>query len=137
MLLGHSAGTTVHGFRGYAAGAAVPTVQQILDGAAPVNSAAVRVDLAPGTKFRYSGGGTLISQLALTERSKRPYPQYLCDRPTARRVLPLDARERDGRLQMHERPQSDVRSRARVASHATIPRSHPRHPRRLMEVEEV
>jgi CubicO group peptidase (beta-lactamase class C family) len=79
-LLSHTAGTTVHGFPGYAAGEAIPTVQQILDGLPPANTAAIRVDLAPGTKFRYSGGGTTISQLALTERSKQPYPEILAQR---------------------------------------------------------
>jgi len=40
----------------------------------------IRVDLAPGSKFRYSGGGTTIAQLALVERSKQPYPQVLAER---------------------------------------------------------
>jgi CubicO group peptidase (beta-lactamase class C family) len=79
-LLSHSAGTTVHGFLGYAAGEPIPTVLQILDGKPPANSDPIRVDLAPGTKYRYSGGGTVILQLALTERSKRPYPELLADR---------------------------------------------------------
>ena len=80
MLLSHTAGTTVHGFPGYAAGAAIPTVQQILDGEPPANTAAVRVDLAPGSQFRYSGGGTTITQLALAERSKLPYQDVLATR---------------------------------------------------------
>lgn len=79
-LLSHSAGTTVHGFPGYAAGAPVPTIEQILDGAPPSNTPPVRVDVAPGSVFRYSGGGTTISQLALTERSKRAYPDVLAER---------------------------------------------------------
>jgi CubicO group peptidase (beta-lactamase class C family) len=79
-LLSHSAGTTVHGFPGYAPGEPLPTVPQILDGEAPANTDPIRVDLAPGTKYRYSGGGTLIAQLALTERSKRPYPDLLAER---------------------------------------------------------
>lgn len=80
MLLSHTAGTTVHGFRGYAPGEPVPTVPQILDGQAPANSAAIRVDLAPGTEFRYSGGGITISQLALADRAKKPYAQFLEER---------------------------------------------------------
>lgn len=80
MLLSHTAGTTVHGFPGYAAGAAIPTVQQILDGEQPANTSAVRVDLAPGTQYRYSGGGTTITQLALAERSKLPYQEVLATR---------------------------------------------------------
>ena len=73
-LLSHSAGTTVHGFPGYAITEKVPTLQQILDGTAPANTAAVRVDFEPGSRFRYSGGGTTISQLALMDIEKKPYP---------------------------------------------------------------
>ncbi|MDQ3012069.1 MAG: beta-lactamase family protein, partial [Acidobacteriota bacterium] len=42
-LASHSAGLTVHGFRGYAADEAVPTTVQLLDGQKPANSAPVRV----------------------------------------------------------------------------------------------
>lgn len=83
MLLSHTAGTTVHGFRGYAVREKVPTIEQILDGTPPANSAPIRVDLAPGTKFRYSGGGTTITQLALEERSKQPYAEFLATRVLA------------------------------------------------------
>lgn len=74
-LLSHTAGTTVHGFPGYAINEKVPTLQQILDGTAPANTAAVRVDFEPGTRFRYSGGGTTISQLAIMDIEKKPYPE--------------------------------------------------------------
>ncbi len=73
-LLSHAAGTSVHGFAGYAAGAAVPTVPQILDGVAPANSAAVRVDQAVGVDYRYSGGGYTIMQLAMTDAAKASFP---------------------------------------------------------------
>src|SRR6185295_16912658 len=56
-LLSHTGGLTVHGFPGYAPGEALPTLPQILDGAPPANTPAVRVNMEPGTKFRYSGGG--------------------------------------------------------------------------------
>jgi CubicO group peptidase (beta-lactamase class C family) len=79
-ILSHTAGTTVHGFPGYEAGTPLPTIQQVLDGTPPANTEAIRVDLAPGTKFRYSGGGITIAQLALTERSKQPYPEILAKR---------------------------------------------------------
>jgi CubicO group peptidase (beta-lactamase class C family) len=74
-ILSHTAGTTVHGFPGYAINDKIPTLPQILDGTSPANTAAIRVDLEPGTQFRYSGGGTTISQLALTDIEKKPYPQ--------------------------------------------------------------
>jgi CubicO group peptidase (beta-lactamase class C family) len=73
-LLSHTAGTTVHGFPGYAVNEKIPTLPQVLDGVAPANTAAVRVDLAPGTQFRYSGGGTTIAQLAIMDIEKKPFP---------------------------------------------------------------
>lgn len=76
-LLSHTAGLTVHGFPGYAPGEKIPTLPQILDGAAPANTAPVRVDLEPGTKFRYSGGGTTVMQLALTETLRKPFPEIV------------------------------------------------------------
>jgi len=77
LLLSHSAGTTVHGFPGYAAGEPLPTVPQILDGAPPANTEAVRVDLEPGTKYRYSGGGTTIAQLVQIDTTGRAFPDLL------------------------------------------------------------
>jgi CubicO group peptidase (beta-lactamase class C family) len=74
-LLTHTAGLTVHGFPGYATDEKIPTVPQVLDGAEPANTAAVRVNMQPGTRFRYSGGGTTIAQLAIMDIEKKPYPQ--------------------------------------------------------------
>ncbi|HKY27237.1 MAG TPA: serine hydrolase [Pyrinomonadaceae bacterium] len=74
-LLSHTSGTTVHGFPGYAITEKVPTLEQVLDGAAPANTAPVRVDFEPGTRFRYSGGGTTIAQLAIMDIEKKPYPE--------------------------------------------------------------
>jgi CubicO group peptidase (beta-lactamase class C family) len=76
-LLSHSAGTTVHGFPGYAVDQPIPTTQQVLDGQTPANTAAVRVDTTPGTIFRYSGGGTTIMQLAMTDLTGLPFPELL------------------------------------------------------------
>lgn len=73
-LLSHTAGMTVHGFTGYEVGAPVPSVPQILDGAAPANSAAVRVDQPVGVRYRYSGGGYTIAQLAMTDTAGEPFP---------------------------------------------------------------
>lgn len=69
-LLSHSAGTTVHGFAGYASGEKVPTVISLLNGSRPANSDPIIVDIEPGTKFRYSGGGTTLAQLVLEDQSK-------------------------------------------------------------------
>lgn len=76
-ILSHSAGLTIHGFPGYAVGEPVPTLPQILDGTPPANTAAVRVDVEPGTKWLYSGGGYTVAQLAFTDRFGKPFPELL------------------------------------------------------------
>ena len=73
-LLSHTAGTTVHGFPGYAAGEPVPTLQQVLEGTAPANTSAVVVDIQPGMQMRYSGGGTTLAQLTLQDVANEPLP---------------------------------------------------------------
>ena len=74
-LLTHSAGTTVHGFRGYAKGEGVPSLVQLLDGMKPANSAPVRVDMPVGSRWRYSGGGISIAQLVVEDDTKKPFAQ--------------------------------------------------------------
>jgi CubicO group peptidase (beta-lactamase class C family) len=76
-LLSHTAGLTVHGFGGYAAGEPVPSVPQILDGLKPANSAAVRADVVPGSLWRYSGGGFTVMQQLLVDATGRPFPDLL------------------------------------------------------------
>ncbi|HXD94062.1 MAG TPA: serine hydrolase domain-containing protein [Bacteroidia bacterium] len=76
-LLSHTAGLTVHGFLGYEVGDTIPTLQQILDGKRPANSEAVRSEIEPGIKHMYSGGGTTISQLILTDITKQPYDKWM------------------------------------------------------------
>ena len=72
-LLSHTGGLTVHGFLGYAPGLPVPGVPAVLDGTAPANSKPVRVDLLPGSQYRYSGGGYTVAQLLMTEAGKRDF----------------------------------------------------------------
>jgi CubicO group peptidase (beta-lactamase class C family) len=78
-LLSHSAGLTVHGFAGYAGNEKVPTILQVLDGTPPANSGPVRVDIPPGSQFRYSGGGFTVAQLVLTDVTGVSLPQYMQD----------------------------------------------------------
>jgi CubicO group peptidase (beta-lactamase class C family) len=76
-IVSHSAGLTVHGFGGYQPDEPLPTIKQILDGQAPANSKAVRVDTVPGSKWSYSGGGFTVMQLLLTEVTGKPFPDLL------------------------------------------------------------
>lgn len=79
MLLSHTAGLSVHGFRGYAPGAPLPTVAQILDGRPPAVNEPVRSRLPPGLRYKYSGGGTMIAQQLLMDLTGRPYDACLRD----------------------------------------------------------
>jgi len=76
-LLSHSAGVTVEGFRGYALGEEVPNLQQILNGEWPANSPPIRVDIVPGTQYRYSGGGYMIVQQLLEDVAGEPFPEIM------------------------------------------------------------
>jgi CubicO group peptidase (beta-lactamase class C family) len=76
-LLSHTAGLTSYGFTGYAADAAHPTLIQVLDGEKPANSPAIRVEMVPGTKFSYSGGGYVVLQQLIVDVTDRPYPEFM------------------------------------------------------------
>lgn len=102
-LLSHTGGVTVSGFRGYAGGEEVPTLLQLLDGARPANSAPVRVDLPVGTRWRYSGGGYAIVQLAIQDAAREPFAEVLrqlvlepagMSRSTFAQPLPADLRDK-------------------------------------------
>ena len=125
LLLCHAGGTTVHGFPGYEPTATLPSVPDILDGTGGANTAAVRVDLEPGTKERYSGGGTTILQLLLTEVTGKPFPQVLeewvlapagmtdsaFDQPPATRAREVVRRARTSRrARRHRRDGTSIRS---------------------------
>jgi len=77
QLLSHTAGTTVHGFPGYQRTDKIPTVPQLLNGEPPANTAAVRVNMVPGTTLRYSGGGTTIAQLMISDVVSEPFPDIM------------------------------------------------------------
>jgi len=76
-LLTHTAGLTVHGFPGYPTDAPLPSVPQILDGSAPANTAAVRIDQRPGSAWRYSGGGFTLAQLLMSDVTGEAFPELM------------------------------------------------------------
>jgi CubicO group peptidase (beta-lactamase class C family) len=76
-LLSHGAGLNVPSFPGYEAGAPVPTLLEVLDGAPPANTPPVRVEIAPGTEWRYSGGGLTVAQQLIIDASGRPFAELL------------------------------------------------------------
>jgi CubicO group peptidase (beta-lactamase class C family) len=76
-LLSHTAGVTVHGFGGYEAGKPVPTLPEVLDGSPPANSPPIRVDQVPGTAWRYSGGGYVITEQVLEDVTGQPFAKLM------------------------------------------------------------
>ncbi|HVG39074.1 MAG TPA: serine hydrolase [Pyrinomonadaceae bacterium] len=77
QLLSHTAGTTQHGFGGYAPGQVLPTVAQVLSGAPPAQSRAIVVNAEPGKEYRYSGGGVVAAQMAVMDVTGKPYAELL------------------------------------------------------------
>jgi CubicO group peptidase (beta-lactamase class C family) len=76
-LLSHTGGLSVSGFPGYEKGDRIPTIPQVLDGAKPANTGAVRSIKEPGREVIYSGGGITITQLILSDVTKQPYDEFM------------------------------------------------------------
>jgi CubicO group peptidase (beta-lactamase class C family) len=74
-LVTHSAGMTVHGFPGYARSDDIPTTIGVLDGEG--NTDSIRVDIEPGSRWRYAGGGYTVMQQLLTDVAGKPFPQVM------------------------------------------------------------
>jgi CubicO group peptidase (beta-lactamase class C family) len=100
-LLTHTAGLTVQGFPGYAAGAPVPALVQILNGEKPANIAPIRLEATPGSRWKYSGGGYTVMQQLLLDVSRQPFPTLVHDtvlvpigmtRSTYEQPLPVELR---------------------------------------------
>ena len=80
-LLSHMAGLTDGlGYAGFAPGAKVQSLEESLTRAADASPGAdgrARVGLAPGTKWRYSGGGYTLLQLIIEEVSGEAFESYM------------------------------------------------------------
>ncbi len=77
QLLSHTAGLDIHGFPGYERTDTIPSILQVLNGERPANTKKVKSLFAAGTKFKYSGGGTTISQLILQDVTGEDYATYM------------------------------------------------------------
>ncbi len=73
MLLSHSAGTSQTSYFGFTPTEPLPTIVEVLSGAKIAQTRAVVVNSEPNKEFRYSGGGSMIAQLALMDVSKKSF----------------------------------------------------------------
>ena len=76
-LLSHTAGMTVHGFNGYPIGEGIPTLLETLNSKPPANSEPIRVDLVPGSRYQYSGGGYVVVQQLLIDVTSMNFPDLM------------------------------------------------------------
>lgn len=79
QLLSHTAGLSTHGFSGYKDASILPNIIQILEGSQPANSDSVDQIFPPNQEFKYSGGGTMITQLVVMDVSNSPYEKFIND----------------------------------------------------------
>ncbi|MFK3739998.1 serine hydrolase domain-containing protein [Massilia sp. TN1-12] len=107
-ILSNSSGLGVPSFPGYAAGAPVPTLEQVLDGKAPANTPAVRVEYVPRSQWHYSGGGHVVLQQLMSDASGQPFAGLMRDLVLA----PLDMKH-----STFEQPLPAVLSSTAAAGH--------------------
>ncbi|WP_223115537.1 serine hydrolase domain-containing protein [Luteimonas suaedae] len=72
MLMSHTAGLTVHGFKDFLPGEPLPALPEILDGTPPAKNDPIRLQHAPGLKVDYSGGGTMVQQRVIEDVAGQP-----------------------------------------------------------------
>ncbi len=76
-LLSHTAGLNAVNFPGYDRKAKLPSIPEVLDGKKPSNTVAVRSEFEPEIKFQYSGGGTTIARLIVSDVTEQPYDKFM------------------------------------------------------------
>ena len=76
-VLSHTAGLSVGGFLGYLKGQPLPSLPQLLNGEKPANTPPVRIQIIPGSKFSYSGGGYEVLQQLLMDVSGKSFTDLI------------------------------------------------------------
>nr|WP_315483511.1 serine hydrolase domain-containing protein [uncultured Undibacterium sp.] len=77
-LFSHSSGAADgFGFPGYEPNATLPTTEEILEGKPPSNVGKILFTEAPFQISKYSGGGVMFMQLAMSDISGRPFAELM------------------------------------------------------------
>ena len=75
-LLSHTAGLSLHGYPGFGPEDTLPSLEESLSG--KTNGAgSVELIMAPGTEWKYSGGGYTLAQLLVEEITGVPFARYM------------------------------------------------------------
>jgi CubicO group peptidase (beta-lactamase class C family) len=77
-ITSHTAGFGVDGFLGYGIDQPLPSRPDLRSGLG--NSAAVSVDVEPGSEYCYSGGGYEVLAQLIEDVRGRPYPEVVAER---------------------------------------------------------
>ena len=124
LLLTHRAGIAVSGFLGYAQDSVVPSLRQVLNGAAPANHAALTVIRTPGQLNAYSGGGYTVMEQVLEDVAGTSFVELL-----QREVLSPLAMTRSTYASLSPAAPDDI-ARGHLAGGAQVAggwRTHPEH----------
>lgn len=76
MLLSHTAGTSQTSYFGFTPDKKLPTILEILNGDKIAASRGVVVNSEPEKEFRYSGGGSMIAQMAIMDATNQKFEDY-------------------------------------------------------------
>lgn len=77
-LFSHTSGADDgFGFPGYKPNSPLPTAIQILDGKAPSNVGKVQFARVPYAQYKYSGGGLIVMQVAMSDVTGQPFSQLM------------------------------------------------------------
>lgn len=74
LLILHLSGLNVPAYPGYSTTDSIPNTIDILNGSRPANTEPTKVEIVPGTEWRYSGAGYTVLELLMLEVTGKSFP---------------------------------------------------------------
>ncbi|MCW8876543.1 MAG: beta-lactamase family protein [Kangiellaceae bacterium] len=74
-ILSHTAGFNVHGFADFQPGERIPKTLDILEGRYPAKNSEIELIFEPGSRYKYSGGGTTVQQMLLEDLLQKSFAE--------------------------------------------------------------
>jgi len=78
-LLAHTSGATQHGYKDFYSGEEIPTLVDVLNGGDLPATEKLDIDFEPGSRWRYSGGGYVIAQIAVEDHLEKPLAELAAE----------------------------------------------------------